>query len=70
MKRIMFIRWGENGPESSPQSEPGDNTEAWLPCVIASLDGFNPETHEIRYHRVGATVTQYIVPSSPVPLEE
>jgi hypothetical protein len=70
MKRVMFIKWGENGPESSPQSEPGDTSGAWLPCTIVALDAFNPTLQELRYHKNENTVTQYIAPITTTSIEE
>ncbi len=60
MKTIMFIRWGANGPESSPQSVRGDNSDAWLPCIMADVSTFNPLTQTVEYHRHDNIVTQYI----------
>jgi len=70
MKRIMFIRWGEHGPESSPQSEPGDTSGAWFPCTVVSLENFNPVTQELRYYRIENTVTQYIANITTTSIEE
>ena len=55
----MFIKWGEAGPLTTPQSEPGTGGN-WLPCVIADLTNYNPETQSISYRCESNIVYQVI----------
>lgn len=44
----MFMKYGKDGPETSPQSIPGSG-DNWYPVVLAPKQYFNPHTQTIRY---------------------
>lgn len=44
----MFMKYGANGPETSPQSIPGTG-DGWYPVVLAHKKHFNPYTQTLRY---------------------
>jgi hypothetical protein len=63
MKPFMYIKWGELGAESSPQSEPGDTSSSWLPCKLADNEAiakYNPSKQSVRYELKNGIVYQVI----------
>lgn len=55
----MFIKFGVNGPETSPQSLPGSGDD-WYPVVLMRKKNFNPLTQIIRYELVDGVVYERI----------
>jgi hypothetical protein len=55
----MFIKFGVNGPETSPQSVPG-NGDGWYPVVLAPKKYFNQKTQTIRYELLDGVVYERI----------
>jgi hypothetical protein len=55
----MFMKFGENGPETSPQSVCGGG-DNWYPVVVAPKKHFNPYTQTIRYELVDGVVYERV----------
>jgi hypothetical protein len=64
MPPVMYMKWGENGPESSPQSVPGDDSGAWLLCMTLGPEDwaeFDPRKQTVMYVRRGDMIYERLV---------
>lgn len=58
----MFMKWGEKGRESSPQSSPGDG-DGWYPVIVADKKDYNPVTQQVIYEKSGSVIVEKILGS-------
>jgi hypothetical protein len=63
MSVVMYMKWGENGPESSPQSVPGDSGADWFPCMTLGPEewaSFDPRKQTMTYVKRGGMIYERV----------
>lgn len=64
MRDVMYMKWGEAGPESCPQSEPGDAGSNWMPCVLVSKEEwaeFDSRKQTVTYEKHGGMIYERLI---------